>query len=768
MTKRAVQESPTRDFEANANQFLAQYAAESVQHMGQAELQRVKSLLGHGEEWTTWSTPRKWFPGGARSTWDVRIKDRIAANLPDQLRQLLHSSQSGCESTSRLKILIDHAVLAINRYFVLCRIAPVHLGTGRASLDPSVIAQLAHQSISFLAAAVISKAMGGDGTALKPTIDEEASCASPKFFSSLSRDDVNALPYSAARKLGMLTEMKRMYAVFTRGLWFDAPITGVDVKKSTRVSGEAEDFPAEIRRDPHLPLPDDYLCEIGQKSHWIIEHLGPNILRVLAGFQDLWQEAYDLKFEARAVSTQCATFLKAQKWVDAQGLPINKLPFKLKLSQRGAHSKKAPKSKIAHSEVLFDQEDGIIKNVRTEVWPPRGAAQIFGLAKVLQGAHLFVAGLSTGSRNGELLSIERDSIHHAPDGTAFANGRTFKLVRRHDGQLRDWPLPKFAEDALLQQAKLISLLECLSPLSATDPLVNPADVVAGTHLWSAWGKRHQPATTQMLQALLRDYASVLSLEPKPGGQGIRLHRLRKSLARLVALAIVQAPKLLQDIFGHERIEMTIYYILTDKALSEQIDEIVRELRVIRCADDLASFVKGEDAATQGGKLIQSERLAGFGDGGRAAASIRLSVAEHGRKLHKSPQDWGAEGIRDLAEILSLGGTTWNLVRPGVICTKSLNQFGPCNKKRGHADPVSCKTTCDHRLEQAWLRDDVDRCISQALEHWGDEITKEKELAAEYWAGQVRMHLGRFTDLEQKWRKDPRIQIICSEERLCEA
>lgn len=769
MAKRVVGEKVSGSFEEKSTQVLAQYSAESVQHMSQAELQRVKLLLGHGEEWTTWSTPRAWFPGGSRSMWDVRIKERLAANLPDQLKRLMHPSQSGCESTSRLESLLDQAVLACNRYFVLCRIAPLHLGNGRDSLDPSVIAQISHQSISFLAAVGISKAMEVVGSRLELISDERVSRTPPAIFSSISRDDVNALPLAATVKRSMLTEMKRMHAASTRGLWADAPTTGVDLTKSTPVSGDEEIPEAEVRPDPHLPLPDDYLCEIGQKSHWIIEHLGPNILRVLSDFQSLWQEAHDFKLDVRTLSERCAAALQTQAWIDAHGQPINQLPFELKLSEKGAHSKKQSNAKVEFAPVLPDHNQEYAKEKsRSEVWPPRRAAQLFGLAKVLQGAHLFVAGLSTGTRNGELLSMERSAIHHAPDGTVFANGRTFKLVRRHDGQLRDWPLPQFAENAFLQQAKLVSLWERLSPLSDKHPLFSPASIAEGTNLWSAWGKRDQPATSQMLQALLRDYASVLGLEPKPGGQGIRPHRLRKSLARLVALAIVQAPKILQDIFGHQRIEMTIYYILTDKGLSEEIDEIVRELRVIRCADELSLFVQGGDTGTPEVKRSQVGSISGDGYGGQAAVTIRRAVTEHGRKLHQSSQDWGAEDIRDLAEVLTLGGTTWNLVRPGVICTKSLNQFGPCNKKRGHADPVSCQTSCDYRLEQAWLRDDVDRCISQALDHWDCEIKDEKELVAEYWAGQVRMHLSRFADLEQKWQKDPRVQIICSSERLCEA
>ena len=770
MAKRVVYEkNESGDFEVKSTQVLAMYSAESVQNMSQAELQRLKSLLGHGDEWTTWSTPREWFPSGSPSFWDVRIRERLVAHLPDDLVHSMHATLSEFESTSRLENVLDQAVLACNRYLVLCRIAPVHLGNGRNSLDPSLLAQNAHQRIPLLAATGIIKALAVFSEGNQPPTEEETLRVPLLFFSSVSQDDVKAMPFSLSKKQGVFTEMKRMHAASTRGLWIDVPPISIDLKKSTRVSGEAEVTPPEVLRSPHLPLPDEYLCDIGQRSHWIIEHLGPNILRVLSEFQVLWQEAHDLKLDVRTLSDRCAANLKTQVWVDAHGQMIDRLPFELKLSQRGAHSKKTSKAMLTLSIELDEHDKNCVKDkTRTETWPPRRAAQLFGLAKMLQGAHLFVVGLSTGSRVGELLTMNRGDIHHAPDGIAFANGRTFKLVRRHDGQSRDWPLPRFAENAILQQAKLMSLWERLSPLSGTHPIIAPPKFTEGTNLWSGLGTRDRPATAQMLQALLRDYSTALYLEARPGGQGIRPHRLRKSLARLVALAIVQAPKLLQVIFGHERIEMTIYYILTDKALSEEIDEIARELRVIRCSDDLSSFVKSGDAGKSEGTLPPNACQSADGYGGQAAVAIRRAVAEHGRKLHQSTKDWGAEDIRDLAEVLTLGGTTWNLVRPGVMCTKSLTQFGPCNKKRGHADPASCNPRCDYRLEQAWLRDDVDRCISQALEHWEYEIQEGQELVAEYWAGQIRMHLGRFADLEQKWREDPRVQIVCSSERLFEA
>lgn len=139
MAKRVVQEEAFKAFEAKSSHVLAQHAAESIQHMSQAELQRLKSLLGHGE--------------------------------------------------------------------------------GR-----------------------------------KPMPEEEKLRFLPLIFASVSKDDVNAMPLSASTKQVVFAEMKRMHAASTRGLWMDAPHSGVDIKKSTRVSGKAEATQPEILRAPHLPL----------------------------------------------------------------------------------------------------------------------------------------------------------------------------------------------------------------------------------------------------------------------------------------------------------------------------------------------------------------------------------------------------------------------------------------------------------------------------------------------------------------------------------
>ena len=127
MAKRVVYEkNESGDFEVKSTQVLAMYSAESVQNMSQAELQRLKSLLGHGDEWTTWSTPREWFPSGSPSFWDVRIRERLVAHLPDDLVHSMHATLSEFESTSRLENVLDQAVLA--RIFHACSQRPAQRG----------------------------------------------------------------------------------------------------------------------------------------------------------------------------------------------------------------------------------------------------------------------------------------------------------------------------------------------------------------------------------------------------------------------------------------------------------------------------------------------------------------------------------------------------------------------------------------------------------------------------------------------------------------
>lgn len=364
MSRRVIRQEATAEFQTASKLVLTKYAAEDIQYMDQAELLRIKSLLGHGEEWARWSTPRDWFPSASPIQWNLSIEEKIIANVTQLLKR-------SCESVWLFRTLIAQAVLVCNRYLVLCRIGPVSLKNGRDSLDPSVVAELAYQSVSFIAAISVAKAIPLNGEGPVGTDESERVHPSHLSFASVSREDVDSLPLSATSKTNIHVELKRMHAAASRGLWADAPPIGVNLQKATRVSGEAEMPLPLARSDPHLPFPDDFICELGNRSYWIIEHLGPNILRILSVFQELWQDAYDSKIDVRVLSRRCAAYLNDAIWTDAKGQLIEALPFELKLNKRGAHSKEAPKAKNMSSLENLEAELGHpTTDPRAEAWPP--------------------------------------------------------------------------------------------------------------------------------------------------------------------------------------------------------------------------------------------------------------------------------------------------------------------------------------------------------------------------------------------------------------
>jgi hypothetical protein len=388
-------------------------------------------------------------------------------------------------------------------------------------------------------------------------------------------------------------------------------------------------------------------------------------------------------------------------------------------------------------------------------WPPHQPGLVLGLLRILQMAHLWVALLSVGSRIGEMLSIAPGAVVHSADGTPFANGLTFKLVDRVGGAERDWPLPDVALQAVRQQEELCELIHQLGYLGgdAEDAAEDEEEELPGDDLpdarganesrrsiWANVGHRGEFSATNVNRELRR-MAICLGLTDKPSGRNLSTHRFRKTVARLAALAITGAPKILMDLFGHKSIEMTLYYILTDPVVQAEVKQVVEEVAVLRAKDaieDNESY--GGPAAKRIGELVVRER-------------VRLG------------RDLGAADIRELAEILTLNGQSWALVRPGVICTKLPGSPGPCTKKVGRPEPSRCRWSCDHRLEEPALREDVDGSIAEAVRVYEIEMADANEMGQEFWAGQILAHLRRFEDIERKWLLHPTVmQVLATREQ----
>lgn len=315
--------------------------------------------------------------------------------------------------------------------------------------------------------------------------------------------------------------------------------------------------------------------------------------------------------------------------------------------------------------------------------------------------------------------------------------------------MRDWHLPDVAVHAYKQQVELVTLIEKIGRMLPRENRLTVA-TTGPTHLWAqaaAGGKSDTSKPLLDINRALATFARALDMDGAPAGQNLRSHRFRKTLARLVALALTQAPSILMGLFGHKNIEMTLFYILSDKELRAEIEVVERELRVMRAKEAIHLMVEADIA----GSAEQSSLLGGYG--GLAALKVRTAIETSRRDSFRRGQDFGADSIAELAELLTFQGQAWEQVRHGVVCTKVPGQAGPCNKGTGRPEPSRCQSSCDHRLEEAFLRADVDGAIHDAVAAYVSESEKGEVLSAAFWAGQIRAHIPRFQDLRDKWMSD---------------
>lgn len=731
-----VLEEEIRDTQGLALQLAA---TDAIQNLAAEELVKLQKVLQHGDTFGWWTTPYDWHPGGAPAVRQCDLKGRLASFL---LEDLENDGLADVRFDVLFPNLVDAALLSMVRYLVLCRCGPAGRRPVGAPMKPSNLAHNAYHYIPNMAALSIVKAIRGDEEVPPAPDGVDSAC-----FYRLTEADFLRPGYTVHRTKVLGQELARMRFLASAKLWCDvSPLRATIVSTpgtphATKTRGQRRLAIPHVDRSPHLPFPDEWVSEMGQKSAWFIEHLGPSLLRCLQGFKRLWKSAALVNLSETRLSDRCSSYLASFDWLDANGDAIEAPPFP-----------------------ILDAPDG--KPAVPIAWPPRTFDDVMSLVAALQGADMFVAGMSTAPRTTETITMDRDCIEPSKDGRPYMNGRTYKLVRVVGGLKRDWVLPDFAEQAIKLQADLVALYECLSPVTA---LVDPDTIKPGRHLWGRVGyhtARSEPLSISGPNDILRSFARMLGMDLNPGGQPIRYHRFRKTLARITALAVTSAPKILMDVFGHKSIEMTLYYILADKDLQADVETVSRELRVLRCNTILGEVVAAELARSAVQKAASESRATAAGHaspGGPAAAraerAVRLAVEE----VHMRGEDWGAKDTLDLANRMTMEGRFWEQVRPGVLCTKSADQFGLCTRKRGNPDVSNCQADCDHHLEESWRMSDVDQAIELAVQNHDKELERGQDLVAHLWAGQIRAHVNIFPQVRAKWAEQPTVASILAEE-----
>jgi hypothetical protein len=463
-------------------------------------------------------------------------------------------------------------------------------------------------------------------------------------------------------------------------------------------AGQFDDWPAsdvhisDVReRQVWQPFRDDFVALAGNAAMWMAEQLGPDIL---VG----WRKIREMRAEPIATSNppkakeQRAAY--AQDWANSMKVNCPELRYKFLVS--------------------IARHDGK-RSGWLESWDEVVPHTLDGLAAILQESHFWIVSLACGPRNGELVSFPRDCLRLTGNGPLL-RGWTFKLS--DSSEERDWPIPKAAVEAIKQQQQLAEII---------DP--------GGDRLFVSFklgdGRRSERDRMRFKADAFSDRTSTLDgrrLTDLCQGN-VHSHRFRKTVARLAALSLVGASDILFDVFGHRDPDMTLAYILSDPELQDEMRQVSAEAAMMIAAN----AIEGIDKA-----------------GGSAAPAVRELVARY--MASSAEAELGESSILVVAQLLSQDGRVM-LVKRNVLCTKTLNQAGPCNRRTGNPDIGNCQISCLHRLELAAARQDHRLALERALVGYEEA----DGMMRSWWQGQIAGHLLPFPDLATEALNDPRVR-----------
>ena len=688
---------------------LQQFNVEDIQRLGQNDLLVAQSLAGHGEEWGRWLTPKSISPGHmAKHSRDIDLARRLNNNLNNNLLMAASADR-----------LIEEGVLLLTRLALIARLAP-SAGKCKAKtsrLKPNSIAQKLDVYWPRLAARAIHR-KANDSSAIG-------------LLRYLAEEDI--IEFNAYKRTRI--EVERLNVMVARGLWSDMPsLPGI--RQTTAPAAKIVTRPSQEKPEPYPPIPDTYLAEIGPRVLWIVQEMGPNLLRLLA---DLPQELESIKWSSttanisKQASRRIMNNLERNKWLSLSGNPLE-VPFRLSTSsgRNGANL--------------------------TE-WPPRNLEHVVTLSLTLQTAHLFIILLASGGRIGEIATLTRNCVRVRVDGKSYLRGFTYKLSDNLFGEARQWPAPPILCQCLGQQARLAEAWDWL-PSSCQDGL--PRTPRFGEDLWvsiGTSGRVGEGAQINFNQAL-QNFAERLDMDSKPGGRNLHAHRFRKTMGRLAGIALFNSPLVLKRLLGHKSIEMTLHYILCDPGVREEAEKVLRELRIMHCAETLQEIHQD----------IQAGQLPG--NGGPGAARLVTAVRNEEEQLRQSGRVWDEGSAYDLAYLLTAQGKGWRLIKENIICTKTPGEDGLCQKNRSKEGPntANCKPDCSNRFVHFRERRDTELKITQYLDIARKARDGGQVLVLASVMENLREELEHFSDLREKYRDDSEIQslfALCEEPEMSE-
>lgn len=684
----------------------ALFPLEGLQHLDADSALRCQLLLGHGTTFGIWETPEAMVAHLFKYSRRIDLRKRIAAYLP-----------TGTQKSSALDVLLDEGVLWLTRLGLLMRMGPAGIGSqaNLKPLDASTISRLLIQEFSNLVAHGVTRRL--------ESVDH---CGSG-FACALTEEDLRE--WSAKR--GMHINLQRLRQLQGIGLWWDAPATREFKGRTTKIKGTRDPRPQQDKSIPFQPLPDDFMAEMGPRVLWLINDLGPNLIHLLDSLPALLGST---KAATYNINPRITRYFETNIWRDRYGQIINLPPFNLKHGSVGLGNMKDP--------ALHDPFE----------WPPRHWRSVQVLAVTLQSAHLWIVLLVMAARVGEVATLGRDCVEFAQDGQLYANGKTFKASRKIEGKEREWPMPDILVDVFAQQIKLVETCERLARV--IDNSTEMADLLGdGGHLWASLGMSGSAdATKKLVQygQALRLLAKRIGLTDKPGGKNLHPHRFRKTLARLAGLSIDGSQKVLMLLLGHDDVTTTLGYMQSDRAFTKEVDDISRELRIMRgmnLIDDMRSALRDPNGLPYGGH------------GGGGAPVLADAVSAYEEELHRSGEEWSVDTTRELSVLLTNNGESARLISAYVVCTKTAGEVGLCSKKKGAIVASNCQTACSNRIEDKTGRRDTARVIPLLVQHAQENIANKNWLPLLRDKKQLEQELIRYEDIGAQWRTKPEVMAI---------
>lgn len=676
------------------------FSIERIHTLLSDDLVIAQSLAGHGSIWGTWQNPDSVCPGKLHPSFrSIDLRRRLLSFL----------DKAGAPTLS--STLLDEGVLTYTRWALLLRLAPANLRIANSSrrLKPSSIANYVYQHIPRIISRALQRKVQGsikDG-----------------LLTHLSADDVLELSKNEYVRI----ELDRLELFFEMGYWTDIP-THFFGTRLTNPRGPAIKGKDHIQSQEYLPISDDYLAELSPRILWLILDLAPNLLSLLEGFADKlrkldWQALTPgkLRQDSGIVSKFIRDHLADHPWKDREGKPLSP-PFRLALGSANARNK-------------FE-------------WPPRTYQNLQALSVTLQSAHLFLVLLATAARTGEVETLRRSCVTTKRDGRSYIEGWTYKLSRNFLGESRDWPAPVVLVQALGQQSRLAEIWSRLPAGSLVNGL--PTSPVSHDYLWLSLGTTGSSNAAKPLGhpgAALNMLASRVDMSPTPDGVNLHPHRCRKTIGRLAGVAMFNSPIGLKRLFGHRSIEMTLHYILCDADIRAEAEAVLRELRVIHCAETIEEIRNS----------LKKDSLRET-DEENAAARVASAVEDHEVRLVKSGRLWNQGSAYELAQMLTLNGQGWRLVRKNIVCTKIPGEAGACSKNRGNPNLSNCQSNCRSRLvlnvelERRDSQEIIDSYIELAIQARNDE----QYLVFFDVMQRLREELEKFPDLGERYKKAPTV------------